>query len=73
MSQMSTGRFRRGRPASVEELQDQIKVLVAQRQALRDQGARPDLLERNRRRLARCQWALSLALVERYRPHHEAA
>lgn len=66
-------RFRRSRPASVEELQARIGTLVARRQALREGGASPDTLERNRRQLARCHWELSFALIERYLPDAEAA
>jgi hypothetical protein len=61
-------RFRRSRPASVEELQARIAALVACRQELRAAGAGDEALERNRRRLARTQWELSLALIERYLP-----
>jgi hypothetical protein len=57
----------------VEEIQDRIGALVAQRQALRERGASVEALERNRRRLARCQWQLSVALIERYRPRAQAA
>jgi hypothetical protein len=60
-------RFRRGpsRP-TVEELLDQIADLTTERQRLRDQGVNGTRLERNRVRLARTQWALSHALIERY-------
>jgi hypothetical protein len=60
-------RFRRGasRP-TVEELLDQIADLSTERQRLRDQGVNGTRLERNRVKLARTQWALSLALIERY-------
>ena len=60
-------RFRRGasRP-TVEELLDQIADLTTERQRLRDQGVNGTRLERNRVKLARAQWALSHALIERY-------
>jgi hypothetical protein len=65
-------RFRRSGRASVEELHARIAFLITQRQLLREDGADPDTLERNRRQLARCQWQLSLALIDRHRPHREA-
>ena len=70
-------RFRRAakRP-SVETLIDQIAVLASERQRLRDTGAPPAKLERNRIKLARTQWELSHALIERYLPiaqHSRAA
>ena len=60
-------RFRRGasRP-TVEELLDQIADLSTERQRLRDLGVNGSRLERNRVKLARAQWALSHALIERY-------
>ena len=60
-------RFRRGhsRP-TVEALLDEISGLTAQRQRLRDEGADAARLERNRVKLARKQWELSHALIERY-------
>jgi hypothetical protein len=60
-------RFRRGasRP-TVEELLEQIAGLTTERQNLRDQGVNGSRLERNRVKLARAQWALSHALIERY-------
>ena len=62
-------RFRRGhtRP-SVEVLLEEISRLTAKRQQLRDRGADPARLERNRVKLARAQWELSHALIERYLP-----
>jgi hypothetical protein len=73
MNESPTPKFRRSRPSSVEVLQDRIGVLVARRQTLREQGASPAALERNRRELARCYWQLSLALIARFRPEEEAA
>jgi hypothetical protein len=62
-------RFRRGhtRP-SVEGLLEEISGLTAERQRLREQGAGAAKLERNRVKLARKQWELSHALIERYHP-----
>jgi hypothetical protein len=60
-------RFRRGpsRP-TVEDLLEQIAGLTTERQRLRDEGINGSRLERNRVKLARTQWALSHALIERY-------
>jgi hypothetical protein len=60
-------RFRRGhsRP-TVEALLVEISGLTAQRQSLRDQGVNGSRLERNRVKLARKQWELSYALIDRY-------
>jgi hypothetical protein len=69
-------RFRRGhsRP-TVETLLEQISDLTAERQRLRDEGVNGSRLERNRVKLARAQWELSHALIERYLPqsHTQAA
>jgi hypothetical protein len=60
-------RFRRGgKRRSVETLLDQIAGLTADRQRLREQGIDGSRLERNRVKLARAQWELSHALIERY-------
>jgi hypothetical protein len=60
-------RFRRGaKRQSVETLLDQIAGLTADRQRLREQGIDGSRLERNRVKLARAQWELSHALIERY-------
>ena len=57
----------------VETLAEEIGTLVAQRQELRSAAADTALLERNRRRIAELQWALSKALIERYLPEAQAA
>lgn len=60
-------RFRRGpsRP-TVEALMGEIEHLTAERQRLRERGVNGSRLERNRVKLARKQWELSHALIERY-------
>jgi hypothetical protein len=62
-------RFRRGhtRP-TVEALLEEISTLTSERQLLRERGVDPRKLERNRVKLARAQWELSHALIERYLP-----
>ena len=52
---------------------EQISDLTAERQRLRDQDAASARLERNRVKLARAQWELSHALIERYLPAHSQA
>jgi hypothetical protein len=60
-------RFRRGRSRpSVETLLDEIAGLTAQRQTLRERGVDGARLERNRVTLAKKQWELSHALIDRY-------
>jgi hypothetical protein len=62
-------RFRRGHGRhTVEALMEEISALTAERQRLRDEGADARRLERNRVKLARAQWELSHALIERYLP-----
>ena len=65
-------RFRRGhsRP-TVEDLLRQIGDLTSERQKLRESGVAGTRLERNRIKLARAQWELSHALIERYLPDNE--
>jgi hypothetical protein len=60
-------RFRRGhsRP-TVEALLEEIAALTSERQRLRERDADAARLERNRVKLARAQWELSHALIERY-------
>jgi hypothetical protein len=69
-------RFRRGHNRrTVEALLEEISGLTAERQQLRERGADTVRLERNRVKLARAQWQLSHALIERYLPaeHSHAA
>jgi hypothetical protein len=54
--------------AEVEELSEQIAALAAERQDLRKAGASYEVLEENRVRLGRSQWALCHALIERHLP-----
>jgi hypothetical protein len=53
---------------TVESLTQQISALTTERQALRTNGATETALERNRVQIARAQWELSYALIERYLP-----
>ncbi len=54
--------------ASVEQLEQAIRELVSERQALRDVGADRNELERNRLRLIRFQGRLTEELLERHLP-----
>ena len=50
-----------------------IAVLVAERQELRGSGAAEAAIERNRLQIARAQWELAHALIERHLPAVETA
>jgi hypothetical protein len=61
------GPFRRpARPASVESLVARLDALALEREGLRSSNARPGALERNRIAIARTQWELSHALIDRH-------
>src|SRR5512146_1485509 len=67
-------RFRRSRTlASAYEREARIAQLVAERQQLRERGASEGALERNRLQIARAQWELGHALIERHLPPAQAA
>src|SRR5712691_6102015 len=66
-------RFRRSRNrATVELLTVRIAGLVSERQTLRTDGAAFPALERNRLQIARAQWELAHALIDRHLPAADA-
>jgi hypothetical protein len=66
-------RFRRSRTRpDVETLALRIAELVVERQELRRSGAAPAAIERNRIQIARLQWELAHALIDRYMPAEPA-
>ena len=74
MSTLRPLSFRRRRTSpTVEALSDQLGVLTRERQALRARDASSVDLEQNRVAIARAQWELSYALIERYLPKPAAA
>jgi hypothetical protein len=71
---VAPARFKRSAARlTVEDLQRRIDVLTAERQRLRERRASVAALERNRLKIARAQWQLSHALIERYLPVDAAA
>jgi hypothetical protein len=67
-------RFRRSRSrGTVEGLTGRIAYLVTERQQLRMAEASSAALERNRVQLARAQWELAHALIERHLPAAQTA
>jgi hypothetical protein len=74
MSTLRPLRFPRRRVSpTVESLTEQLGVLTRERQDLRGNDASSVVLEQNRVAIARAQWALSYALIERYLPRPAAA
>jgi hypothetical protein len=57
---------------TVESLVLRISELVVERQDLRSTGAPQAAIERNRLQIARAQWELAHALIERYMPAEPA-
>ena len=54
--------------AEIEQLNEEIRTLVRERQDLRTRGAERDELERNRERIVSCQWRLAHAFRAHYTP-----
>jgi hypothetical protein len=74
MTSLRPLRFRRRRaPSTVETLTELLGSLTRERQELRASKAGSTVLERNRIAIARTQWELSYALIERYLPKPAAA
>jgi hypothetical protein len=59
--------------ASVEGIQEELRLLVAERQAMRERDAGRDELESNRLQLAQRQRQLAHALIDRHRRDAERA
>lgn len=54
--------------AEIEQLNEEIRTLVRERQELRTRGADRDELERNRREIVSRQWRLAHAFGAVYAP-----
>jgi hypothetical protein len=54
--------------AEIEQLNEEIRTLVRERQDLRTRGADRTDLEDNRRRIVSCQWRLAHAYSAHYAP-----
>ena len=57
--------------AEIEQLNEEIRTLVRERQDLRTHGAEREALEQNRRRIVSCQWRLAHAFGAHYTPRPE--
>jgi hypothetical protein len=69
LRRLRPSRFRRSRNrVPVEALVERIGELVAERQELRRASAPSAAIERNRLQIARAQWELAHALIDRYLP-----
>jgi hypothetical protein len=67
-------RFKRRRAVpGVEALTLRVAELVFERQQLRERGASETALEKNRVQLARAQWELGHALIDRHLPAAQPA
>jgi hypothetical protein len=74
MTSLRPLRFKRRRAAhTVESLTELLSALTLERQSLRASDAGSVDLERNRMAIAKAQWELSYALIERYVPDTAAA
>ena len=58
--------------AEIEQLNEEIRTLVRERQDLRTRGADRSELEENRRQIVSCQWRLAHAFSAHYTPRPEA-
>lgn len=58
---------------TVESLTERLEALTRERQDLRTNDASAVALEQNRVAIARAQWALSYALIDRHLPKPAAA